>query len=105
MIEEVTESRDITTQRHPIAPTRHNPKYSLGTALERALLAHGDVNTLDTSLQIRLSREDRERWGRAAEAAGLKLSQWIRAQCVAAAGGRCVAVAVELRTSYPAETP
>lgn len=59
------------------------------------------MSVLDTTLQLRMSRQDRVLWERAAEAAGLKLSQWVRAQCVAAAGGRCVAVAIEFRSVYP----
>lgn len=59
------------------------------------------VSTLDTTMQLRISREDRVRWEHAASAAGLRLSQWIRAQCAAAAGGECIAVAIEFRTIYP----
>lgn len=64
------------------------------------MLGNLAVSVLEDTIQLRLSREDRERWERAAAAAGLRLSQWIRAQCAAAAGGECIAVAIELRTIY-----
>lgn len=51
--------------------------------------------------QLRLTNEDRQRWGECAKAAGMTLAQWIRLHAAIAAGGKVRIVRAEFVTTYP----